>query len=194
MRANRRHLCGFTVIEMLTVLAIISILMGLLVPVIWQARKSGQIRATQLLIKTVGAALERYYQDFDAYPPSNDGHLGAFQADSLYAFLNGPNGTGFVINGKQYGPYLESLPSENLAVSNGLKLVVDVWHHPLIYWNCKAYLQTNQGGALYCHNRTFDIYSIGADGKTDPQNDGIDNNSDGRVDKPAELVDDITNW
>jgi hypothetical protein len=38
------------------------------------------------------------------------------------------------------------------------------------------------------------VWSVGPDRKQDPLNDNLDNNGDGKVDDPSELVDDICSW
>ncbi len=209
-RLSRRHLCartyGVTLIELLVVLAIIAILIALLAPMIGSMRRKAQIRATETLIGSITTALNQYYTDFDEYPASTPDYaanattpagtklLGpAPDANALYFCLNGATGEGFDLNKHHYGPYLKGVPKENLRAVAGATIIVDAWGRPLAYLNCQAHLQAG-GAATLCHNRTFDIYSIGPDGKKDPQNDDKDNNGDGRVDEAAELVDDVTNW
>jgi prepilin-type N-terminal cleavage/methylation domain-containing protein len=198
--------CGVTLIELLVVLAIIAILMALLVPMIGSIRRKAQIRATETLIASLTTALNQYNQDFDEYPASTPDYAanastpGATKllgpvpdAGALYLCLNGPKGDGFEVNKHHYGPYLKGVPKENLRTDSNGTLLVDAWNHPLAYLNCQAHLQAG-GAANLCHNKTFDIYSVGPDGRKDALNDDKDNNNDGRVDEPAELVDDITNW
>lgn len=203
---NRARTCGVTLIELLVVLAIIAILMALLVPVISSIRRKAQIRATETLIASLTTALNRYYSDFDEFPASTPDYAAtastpsatklagpAPDAHALYLCLNGTKGDGFDLNAHHYGPYLKGVPKENLRSDANGTVLIDAWGRPLSYLNCQAHLQAS-GAANLCHNKTFDIYSIGPDGHKDPLNDDIDNNGDGRVDESAELVDDITNW
>jgi len=197
-------------LELLLVISIIGLLVGILLPVLSAVKKRGQIRATQPLIAGISSALNQYYADFDEYPPSTPDYPAsgripsvtklsgpATEPDSLYKYLNGPDGEGFTITNsagsRHYGPYMKGLPKENLSISGTQTIVTDSWHHPLVFLNCKAHLLAN-GDPSLCHNRDFDIYSVGPDGMRDPLNDDKDNNGDGRVDEAAELVDDLTNW
>ena len=53
---------------------------------------------TRTLVDGLGAALERYYSDFDDFPPSTVSDLGdTAEEDSLYKYLCGPDGQGINI-------------------------------------------------------------------------------------------------
>lgn len=72
---NSMHLRGFTIIELIVVVAILSILSGILIAVInpgrQQARARDAVRRSDLV--KISSALEQYYADNNKYPPSNDG-------------------------------------------------------------------------------------------------------------------------
>ncbi len=59
---------GFTLIELLTVIAIIVVLIGILIPVLGSVRRSAYQASTQATITAMINAIERYRQDFNAYP------------------------------------------------------------------------------------------------------------------------------
>jgi prepilin-type N-terminal cleavage/methylation domain-containing protein len=79
---------GFTLVEMLVVIAIIAILIGLLVPVYANARKKAKIAASEALMTNLQGALEQYRFSHGMYPikPGGSGRLaepnpGYYQVD-----------------------------------------------------------------------------------------------------------------
>lgn len=61
---------GFTLIEILVVIAIVAILAGILFPVFSQAKAKAQQTSCQSNLKQLGSALQIYIQDYDeSYPP-----------------------------------------------------------------------------------------------------------------------------
>jgi prepilin-type N-terminal cleavage/methylation domain-containing protein len=67
--ANRapRH-PGFTLIELLVVIGIIAVLIGVLIPVVSNVRQSAYAADTQNTLSSIQGAIERYYQEYRAYP------------------------------------------------------------------------------------------------------------------------------
>jgi type II secretion system protein G len=61
---------GFTLIEMMIVVAIIAILVGILVPNFMRARAQAQTAACEANLKEIATALELYETDNDHYPAS----------------------------------------------------------------------------------------------------------------------------
>ncbi|HTU82068.1 MAG TPA: prepilin-type N-terminal cleavage/methylation domain-containing protein, partial [Candidatus Acidoferrales bacterium] len=61
---------GFTLIEMMIVVAIIAILASILVPNFVRARAQAQTAACEANIKEIATALELYETDNDQYPDS----------------------------------------------------------------------------------------------------------------------------
>ncbi|MCY3022711.1 MAG: prepilin-type N-terminal cleavage/methylation domain-containing protein [Planctomycetota bacterium] len=185
------HRAGFTVIEMMVVVAIIAILVGLLVPVVGGVREKAKIKATQTLIEGISTALNRYLTDFDDYPKSNvEGNDLGLEAepDSLYRYLCGEDGkgiakkTGSIV--RQIEPYFTP-PSENVRREGKNVYIVDPWLQRISYLNCKQYTDQRRVDPNYiddgkCHNPTsFDIWSTGPDRKKDdpakPPGDDINN-------------------
>jgi type II secretion system protein G len=65
MRKSER---GFTLIEMMIVVAIIAILVAILVPNFMRARAQAQTAACEANLKEIATALELYQTDHEAYP------------------------------------------------------------------------------------------------------------------------------
>lgn len=69
--ASRRR--GFTLMEMLIVLAILGLLLALVGPRILQSGKRADVDATKLQIKMLQACLDDYYLHMKAYPTTDQG-------------------------------------------------------------------------------------------------------------------------
>ena len=64
-----RRLAAFTLIELITVIAIICILMGLLFPVIASVRHSGRVSKARTVAATIVNACKNYANDYGNFPP-----------------------------------------------------------------------------------------------------------------------------
>ena len=67
-RRSRRAECGFTLIELMIVVAIIAILAGILIPNFVNARAQAQTAACESNLRQIATALELYYADNQQYP------------------------------------------------------------------------------------------------------------------------------
>jgi prepilin-type N-terminal cleavage/methylation domain-containing protein len=186
---------GFTLIEMLIVVAVIAILAALLLPTIGAIRQSAKKKATRLLVEGIVAGLQRYYTDFDEYPPSSIAKPASvpYEDGSIYKYLCGDKGQGLVkmVGGqtRHIDPYVV-IPVENIRRSGSTVFVVDSWGKDIQYANCRAHTENARASnpnyvgthTLETHNPNgVDVWSFGPD----------------RVeakDSVKDLEDDIANW
>ena len=61
---------GFTLVELLIVIAVISLLMGILLPVLAGVRKQAWITTARHDLRQIGFAVQHYFDDFERYPPA----------------------------------------------------------------------------------------------------------------------------
>src|SRR5437588_1790750 len=72
--ARARH--GFTLVELLVVVAIIALLAGILMPVFAQAREKGRQTYCLSNLRQMGAAMMLYTEDHDGFYPPAVGRVG----------------------------------------------------------------------------------------------------------------------
>ena len=91
IRAAARHAVGgFTLVEMLVVLAVIAILISILVPVLSWAQARARVTATAGDMRSIALALDAYHADFGMYP--NSGLATSSAPNGLY-----PDGSNYAI-------------------------------------------------------------------------------------------------
>lgn len=80
---------GFTLLEMMVVVAIIAILAAILIPNFTRARAQAQTAACIGNMKTIATALELYYTDKQYYPTASQQSINAaFTTGTLDGYLN----------------------------------------------------------------------------------------------------------
>jgi general secretion pathway protein G len=99
---------GYTLVEMLVVLAIIGLVVGLVGPRVLNYLSDSKVKTARIQIDGLSSALDLYYLDNGAYPASNDG---------LAALVTKPSGAT-----NWNGPYLKSISVPN-----------DPWGKPYVY-------------------------------------------------------------
>lgn len=138
---------GFTLLELLTVIAIIIILAGILIPAVGIVRQKAKAARAQADIESLSVAIKMFETDFGTSPAaagsSNEfiKYLGAqlgMSADGSVNFTPGATDT-------KYGPYMEFKSKDTSGNTFN-----DPWGKPYVY--------TVPG----THNTaSFDIYSFG---------------------------------
>jgi general secretion pathway protein G len=74
---------GFTLLELLVVIAVIAILAGLVSPMIFRNVGDAKVSATRSQIEMLGLALDAYRLDNDYYPSTEQGLAALIQAPSV---------------------------------------------------------------------------------------------------------------
>lgn len=82
MKAHRRisisgRRSGFSLTEMLVVIGVIILLLGILLPAVYQARVSAKVTRMRADLNSIAIALGEYRKDFGTYPPVTDAGSGA---------------------------------------------------------------------------------------------------------------------
>ncbi|MFH1707490.1 MAG: type II secretion system protein [Planctomycetota bacterium] len=121
---------GFTLVEIITVVAIIILLIGMLFPVLRGAMEKAKITQTTALVTRLDAALYRYQSDWRDYPPSTA--LGGAAAD--LPILR----TALLSEVEPGGPY-ENFNDKETGTAAGLPAIVDAWKHPILYCHFAQY-------------------------------------------------------
>jgi type II secretion system protein G len=162
MRRSR----GFTVVEMLVVLAIISILAGILIPALLAAKKRAKIQATKAELTQIKTACETYQTHFGDYPPStlsgwekvNDTNQGV---EALVACLFSQKGSGPYLDigtwERRFSNKDDDSASGNLTNwafgDNQLREITDCWGSPYVYFHNRD----------FANAKSVSRYTFGAD-------------------------------
>lgn len=99
---------GFTLVEMLVVIAIIGLVMGLIGPRVLNYLTESKVKAARIQIQSFASALDLYYLDVGRYPSTTEG---------LASLIRAPGGAS-----TWNGPYLKSTTVPN-----------DPWGHRYVY-------------------------------------------------------------
>lgn len=87
---NTRKQSGFTLLELLVVLGIISMLAGLVGPKVMKHMGEAKTKAAKVQITELGQALEMYKMELDKYPTSDQGLQALVEAPDNAKRWNGP--------------------------------------------------------------------------------------------------------
>lgn len=99
---------GFTLIEILVVIAIIAMLMGILMPTASRAREQAKVTAVNMELRHIGLALDIYFDDNRKFPPTQADCMTGLLTDHLYQLPK------VLITGH----YLPSMPHEEAMSSS----------------------------------------------------------------------------
>lgn len=80
------HAAAFTLIELLTVIAIIAILMGLLFPVLSSAKNQARRQAAAVAVRNIVSACKSYQNDYGKFPPVQAALVGTADTSGFYSF------------------------------------------------------------------------------------------------------------
>jgi general secretion pathway protein G len=143
---------AFTIIELLTVIAIIGILSAIIIGVGRQAAETGRIARTKAELAAISTALESYKRQYGDYPRTNN------SAELLQALVGktDPNRNTLTPNGRvllDLALFTTDVPGDPLT-SNSLSLA-DPWEQPYLY----AY----KPPGITWTNSSFVLYSMGPD-------------------------------
>ncbi|MCK4325343.1 type II secretion system protein GspG [bacterium] len=171
-----QHSRGFTMVELLTVIAIIAILAGILMPALRKARMKAMEAKAKAMIASLKTAISMYETDFGAYPPELTDHFDNVDLVDRLAD-SGVHGS----NSNWNGPYIEFSEDDiEGTVYNGDARVLDPWGERYHY-STTGTIPTNAPSG-----RSYYIYSKGPDRENDEGQE-----SGGTASDP---YDDINSW
>ncbi|MBI2885458.1 MAG: type II secretion system major pseudopilin GspG, partial [Candidatus Omnitrophica bacterium] len=133
---------GFTLVELLIVIAILGILMSLVTAGAQTARRRGAVAKAKATIAALETAIAMYHADLGSYPASGNAELVA-------ALTEEPDDANW------QGPYMELKQDE---VVNGE--LVDPWGSPYLYES------VNEGSPTH-RTQSYDLFSVGPNGSDD---------------------------
>jgi general secretion pathway protein G len=108
LRLTHRRRAGFTLVEMLVVLAIIGMVVGLVGPRVLNYLSESKVKTAQIQMENIASALDLFYLDAGRYPTTEEG---------LSALVRRPPGVA-----AWSGPYLKSAAAPK-----------DPWGHDYLY-------------------------------------------------------------
>jgi prepilin-type N-terminal cleavage/methylation domain-containing protein len=156
---NNKTNSGFTLLELLVVIGIISLLSTILISNFATVRTKAKIQATRSLIATIQASLEAYYAVYGDYPPTDlsDLYPGTSNGinngiESVVACLSDQNKGGPFLQGILESKYTNldgdscgSPPTNWWFGDTQLREIVDEWNNPLVYFHSRDYDNPSKG-------------------------------------------------
>lgn len=146
---------GFTLIEVLVVLAIIATLAAIVLPQLFKSTESGEVVATRTRLEALTSAITNYKSRWGDYPPSRLKRLPMGKIEGQNDKNEGVEALVVALSTrKKNGPfmdwqedYLENTDGDSLGKplsssaiqSENLYEVVDFWGNPFVYIHCRDY-------------------------------------------------------
>ena len=114
--ANRHGEQGFTLVEMLVVIAIIGLIMGLIGPRVLNYLSESKVKAAKIQMQSFASALDLFNLDAGRYPSTSEGLEALVQRAPGVAAWNGPYLKGGTVPTDPWGhPYIYRAPGEHGA-------------------------------------------------------------------------------
>ncbi|MFT4548549.1 MAG: prepilin-type N-terminal cleavage/methylation domain-containing protein [Pseudoalteromonas tetraodonis] len=173
-----RGRAAFTLVELLTVIAIIVILVGLTITILGFAQKKAAQSKAKGQMELIITGLTRYNVEFGGFPePEDNSGQGSGGAQALYQALSGDGDDQLVVAASEAGgPSIGEVGSTTEPVVNGVDpnankyglvskdlALVDPFGQ---YWHYRKYLGDRQVGDE-TNNKTYDLWSVGPEGEID---------------------------
>jgi general secretion pathway protein G len=111
---RRRAELGFTLVEILVVIAIIGLIMALVGPRVINYLSESKVKATRIQIESFASALDLFHLDVGRYPTTSEGLAALAQRPGGEASWNGPYLRGGAVPSDAWGhAYLYRSPGEH---------------------------------------------------------------------------------
>ncbi|MCC8964663.1 type II secretion system major pseudopilin GspG [Bradyrhizobium sp. Pear76] len=105
---------GFTLVEMLVVIAIIGLIMGLVGPRVLSYLSESKVKAARIQMQSFASALDLFSLDTGRYPSTSEGLAALVQRTSGAASWNGPYLKGGVVPNDPWShPYIYRAPGDH---------------------------------------------------------------------------------
>ena len=157
---HRYSSAAFTLIELLTVIAIIAILAAMIFPVLSAAQTHAKKVQTKLEASNIANAIQEYESDYTRFPVSTAVQSSGNEEFTYGATFQGPNGPqaiGTVINGNI------------LTNSDVIAILLDYTNFPNSYsgggWTCNTNHMKNPKRSMYLSNTKFSNWDPGQGGQ-----------------------------
>jgi general secretion pathway protein G len=104
---------GFTLVEILVVITIISLIMALVGPRVLNYLAESKVKAAKIQIESLASALDLYFLDVGQYPSSSEGLSALVQRPGSVTAWNGPYLKGTRLPNDPWGkPYVYRTPGQ----------------------------------------------------------------------------------